>query len=61
MRRLRYSWGRCARADGNKHFRTLHIVFHVVAAGLILARFYLAHLEGLPLAIMVPGVLLADA
>ena len=41
--------------------RALLIVFHVVAAGLILARFYLAHLEGLPLAIMVPGVLLAGA
>lgn len=39
--------------------RALHIAFHVVAAGLIFTRFYLAHMEGLPLAIMVPGVLLA--
>ena len=41
--------------------RTLHIALHAVLAILIVARFYVAHLDGWPLAIMVPGVLLAAA
>ena len=36
----------------------LHIALHVIFALAIVARFYVAYLDGWPLAIMVPGILL---
>ena len=47
-------------AAGN-FLRALHIALHVALAILIVARFYVAHLDGWPLAVMVPGVLVAVA
>ena len=38
--------------------RALHIALHVFFALAIVARFYVAYLDGGPLAIMVPGILL---